>query len=119
MKHHFTRPRAIAATVLSLAFAGGLALFYVANAKGGVEAPSPPAAEVDVAGVSSTTITDFQSYSGRLEAVDKVDIKPLVGGTIIAVHFKDGTLVKKGDPCSTSIHAPTRPRWSAPRRSLL
>ncbi len=45
----------------------------------------------------SKTITDYQNYSGRLEAVNKVDIRPLVPGTIVAVHFADGALVKKGD----------------------
>ena len=42
-------------------------------------------------------ITEWQSYSGRLEAVEKVDIRPLVSGRIASVHFKDGALVKKGD----------------------
>ncbi|ALS61400.1 efflux RND transporter periplasmic adaptor subunit [Pandoraea norimbergensis] len=60
-----------------------------------------PAAEVDVANVISRTVTDWQSYSGRLDAVDRVDIKPLVSGTITAVHFKDGQLVKKGDALFT------------------
>ena len=62
---------------------------------------TPPAMEVDVATVVSKTITDYQNYSGRLEAVDKVDIRPLVPGTIVAVHFADGALVKKGDPLFT------------------
>ncbi|AHN73478.1 efflux RND transporter periplasmic adaptor subunit [Pandoraea pnomenusa] len=72
-----------------------------------VDASTPPAAqvmptvEVDVANVISRTVTDWQSYSGRLDAVDRVDIKPLVSGTITAVHFKDGQLVKKGDPLFT------------------
>ncbi len=56
-----------------------------------------PAVDVDVASVVYRTITEWQSYSGRLEAVDKVDVRPLVAGTIVAVHFKDGALVKKGD----------------------
>ncbi|CFB64457.1 efflux RND transporter periplasmic adaptor subunit [Pandoraea apista] len=60
-----------------------------------------PTVEVDVANVISRTVTDWQSYSGRLDAVDRVDIKPLVSGTITAVHFKDGQLVKKGDPLFT------------------
>ncbi|VVE61352.1 efflux transporter periplasmic adaptor subunit [Pandoraea captiosa] len=60
-----------------------------------------PSVEVDVANVLSRTVTDWQSYSGRLDAVDHVDIKPLVSGTITAVHFKDGQLVKKGDPLFT------------------
>ncbi|EPQ5007931.1 multidrug efflux RND transporter periplasmic adaptor subunit AdeF, partial [Acinetobacter baumannii] len=45
----------------------------------------------------SKTITDWQEYSGRLEAIDQVDIRPQVSGKLIAVHFKDGSLVKKGD----------------------
>jgi multidrug efflux system membrane fusion protein len=49
----------------------------------------------------SQTITDWQSYSGRLEAIDRVDVRPLVPGTIVAVHFKDGALVKKGEPLFT------------------
>ncbi|CAB3769705.1 efflux RND transporter periplasmic adaptor subunit [Paraburkholderia solisilvae] len=62
---------------------------------------APPAVEVDVATVISRPIIDWQVYSGRLEAIDAVEIKPLVPGTIVAVHFKDGALVKKGDPLFT------------------
>ncbi len=57
--------------------------------------------EVDVAKVVAATITDYQNYSGRIEAVDFVEIRPLVPGTIVAVHFKDGAMVKKGDPLFT------------------
>ncbi|MFC0398899.1 efflux RND transporter periplasmic adaptor subunit [Paraburkholderia rhizosphaerae] len=62
---------------------------------------APPAVEVDVATVISRPIIDWQDYSGRLEAIDAVEIKPLVPGTIVAVHFKDGALVRKGDPLFT------------------
>lgn len=64
-------------------------------------ADAPPAVEVDVATVVSESVTEWQSYSGRIEAVDHVDVRPLVAGTIVAVHFKDGALVKKGDPLFT------------------
>jgi membrane fusion protein, multidrug efflux system len=65
-------------------------------------ADSPPAAtEVDVATVLSQTITDWQSYSGRLEAIEHVEVRPQVSGTIVAVQFKDGALVKKGDALFT------------------
>jgi multidrug efflux system membrane fusion protein len=64
-------------------------------------ADAPPATQVDVAVVLSQTITDWQSYSGRLEAIDHVEVRPLVAGTIIAVHFRDGARVKKGDPLFT------------------
>jgi membrane fusion protein, multidrug efflux system len=60
-----------------------------------------PSVEVDIATVIGRTITDYQDYSGRLAAIGKVDIRPLVSGTIVAVSFHDGDLVKKGDALFT------------------
>lgn len=60
-----------------------------------------PAPEVDVALVVAKSITEWQSYSGRLEAIDKVEVRPLASGRIVAVHFKDGALVKAGDTLFT------------------
>ncbi len=60
-------------------------------------APPPVVAEVDVATVQARPVTDWQSYSGRLEAVDRVEIRPQVPGTIVAVHFRNGSLVRQGD----------------------
>jgi multidrug efflux system membrane fusion protein len=62
-----------------------------------VAAEAPPAPEVDVAAVVNRTITDWQSYSGRMAAVEKVEIRPQVSGTIVSVNFRDGALVNKGD----------------------
>jgi multidrug efflux system membrane fusion protein len=61
-------------------------------------APVAGPADVDVAVVVDKSITDWQSYSGRLQAIDNVEIRALVPGTIMAVYFKDGQTVKKGDP---------------------
>ncbi|KPG95477.1 hypothetical protein AEQ67_19820 [Pseudomonas sp. RIT-PI-q] len=82
----------------------GLAVHHgysVSPVSSAVAANVAPATEVDVALVVSRSISQWQSYSGRLEAVDKVDVRPLVSGTIVAVHFKDGALVKKGDQLFT------------------
>lgn len=66
------------------------------------EAPaSAPAASVDVAAVESRLVTDWQDYSGRLEAVNRVEIRPLVSGTLTRIHFKDGDTVNKGDTLFT------------------
>lgn len=93
----FTRSRiAIAAVaVLVVAGLGTLGAIRV-DARAPAQA-APMAPEVDVATVVQKTITDWQSYSGRLEAIDRVDVRPLVSGTIVSVNFKDGALVKKGD----------------------
>jgi multidrug efflux system membrane fusion protein len=61
----------------------------------------PAAPAVDVAAVVARPITEWQSYSGRLEAIDKVDVRPLASGRIVAVHFRDGALVKAGDTLFT------------------
>jgi membrane fusion protein, multidrug efflux system len=75
-----------------------IALLLVMRTKGAAPAAAPPTAEVDVAAVLGKNITDWQSYSGRLQAIDHVDIRAQVPGTIMAVYFKDGQLVNKGDP---------------------
>ncbi|KJV40949.1 efflux RND transporter periplasmic adaptor subunit [Acinetobacter brisouii] len=67
-----------------------------ADAKDTQATNSQNAATVDVANVVSQTITDWQEYSGRLEAIDQVDVRPQISGKLVAVHFKDGSLVKKG-----------------------
>jgi multidrug efflux system membrane fusion protein len=90
------------ATVLTLAGTGTLVAHHrnpgAFTAAQAADAAPPPAAEVDVAAVVSKEITDWQSYSGRMQAIDHVEIRALVPGTITAVYFKDGELVKQGQP---------------------
>ncbi|MBK3736603.1 efflux RND transporter periplasmic adaptor subunit [Azospirillum brasilense] len=94
---------------LALLLAVGAATAGVAgvvSTQGRADAPAasaaaPPPPEVDVAPVVTRKITDWQSYSGRLEAVDRVEVRPQVSGAITAVHFRNGALVKKGDPLFT------------------
>lgn len=89
----------IAAVAVIGAVLIGLAAILAGSAAHGTGVPPAPAApEVDVAQVVSASIVAYQQYSGRLEAVDRIDVRPLVGGTIVAVRFKDGALVKRGDP---------------------
>ena len=51
---------------------------------------------VDVAVVTARPFDEWSFYTGRLEAVDEVQIRPLVSGQIVGVDFKDGTRVAKG-----------------------
>jgi len=96
-KQRFSRTRIAGAVVAVVVLAGVGTLTAVrVNANAPAQA-APMAPEVDVATVVDKTVTDWQEYSGRLEAVDKVDVRPLVSGTIVSVNFKDGSLVKKGD----------------------
>ncbi|WP_322011413.1 efflux RND transporter periplasmic adaptor subunit [Paraburkholderia sp. J12] len=93
-----SRTRIAMATLAVIVVAGlGTVVATRLDVHQAVAAEAPPAPEVDVAAVVQRNITDWQSYSGRLAAVEKVDIRPQVSGTIVSVNFRDGALVKKGD----------------------
>jgi len=88
----------LAAAAGIVAIGAVIAWQVVGNSHQSVAQAAPPApATVDVAEVISRQVIDWQTFSGRLEAIDRVEIRPLVSGTLSTVHFKDGQLVKKGD----------------------
>jgi RND family efflux transporter MFP subunit len=58
-------------------------------------APPPPA--VTVAKPEKRTIVDQDEYVGRFVAVDSVEIRSRLSGTLEGVHFKDGQIVNKND----------------------
>lgn len=89
--------RTTLALLLTSLLAGGGFFALRAQADPPKAAAAPAAPAVEVAEVKPQTIIDWQDYSGRLEAVDRVDIRPLVSGTLTAVHFRDGAYVKKGE----------------------
>jgi RND family efflux transporter MFP subunit len=57
----------------------------------------PPAPPVSVAAAIEKEVKDWDEFTGRLEAVEKVDVRPRVSGYIERVHLKQGAEVKKGD----------------------
>ncbi|CAN5411749.1 multidrug efflux RND transporter periplasmic adaptor subunit AdeF [soil metagenome] len=57
---------------------------------------------------SQRSVSDTEEFSGRLEAIDYVELRPRVAGTIDTVHFTDGALVKKGDMLFTIDPRPFR-----------
>ncbi len=51
-------------------------------------------------------VATWDEFSGRLEAVERVDIRSRVAGTVQSVHFREGALVRKGDLLLTIDPAP-------------
>lgn len=58
---------------------------------------SMPAVEVDVAQPLQHNITDWDEFTGRFEAIERVNIRARVTGYLVEKKFKDGQFVKKGD----------------------
>lgn len=58
---------------------------------------APPPPKVTVAEVVSREVTEWDEFTGRLEAVNAVDVRPRVSGYVSAIRFDEGAMVKKGD----------------------
>ena len=63
----------------------------------GTVAAAPAAAPVSASVVLEKQIAEMQEFSGRLEAIERVDIRPRVSGFITVVKFTPGAEVKKGE----------------------
>jgi len=57
--------------------------------------PKPP--EVTVAEVSCKPMAETDEFTGRLEAVNTVEVRPRVSGFLESVHFREGAIVRQGD----------------------
>ena len=85
-----------------LAIGGAALAAFVLFATLGQTKTKPPVAagaplpEVTVAQVIHQPLREWQEFTGRLQAVNTVEIRPRVSGYIDRVAFEDGTRVKKG-----------------------
>lgn len=66
----------------------------------GDKPPQPAAAAappVTVAQPIKRTVTDWDEFTGRFEAVEEVQVRARVGGFVTSVEFRDGAIVRAGD----------------------
>jgi len=75
----------------------GVLMLLLAAACGEKAPPPPPAPGVTVAEVQEQEINEWDEFTGRIEAVDAVEIRPRVSGYLQRVAFAEGKEVKKGD----------------------
>lgn len=73
----------------------GVAAALLAACGGGNGHQMPPP-DVNVAAVVKKSVTEWDEYSGHVEAIDSAEIRPRVAGHLRGVHFKEGGLVEKG-----------------------
>ncbi len=74
-----------------------LALVGCSVGEAGNPPPAPPAPQVTTAEVAVRELNDWADFTGRLEAVESVEIRPRVGGYVESVHFAEGGRVAAGE----------------------
>ncbi len=97
----------LAGTTLTALLAVAAAFFLLRTTTAEASsADAPPAPPVSVATVVQREVATWDEFSGRLEAIERVDIRSRVAGTVQTVHFREGALVRKGDLLLTIDPAP-------------
>jgi RND family efflux transporter MFP subunit len=87
-------------TLVKGAVASAISLVLAVALTGcGPDLPNSAAAatSVTVSQPVKSVITDWDSFTGRFEATDSVDVRSRVSGYLEKVAFQDGSIVKKGD----------------------
>jgi multidrug efflux system membrane fusion protein len=73
------------------------ALFIAGCARTAAQQAPEAAPKVTVAEVLHRNVSEWDEFTGRLEAVDTVSVRPRVSGYVQAVRFTEGAIVKRGD----------------------
>ncbi|WP_435100269.1 efflux RND transporter periplasmic adaptor subunit [Arhodomonas sp. AD133] len=74
-----------------------LALLAGCDAQGEAKPASPPPPEVDVARVVAEPVTVTETFTGRVDASETVELRPRVSGYVHKVAFEEGEMVEAGD----------------------
>jgi multidrug efflux system membrane fusion protein len=101
MTNHLTRKilMGTAIALVAVVIGGGAALINLSSfaAQAETAAAAPAAVQASVAIVQAKATSASDEFSGRLEAVERVEIRSRVAGAIQEIHFREGALVKKDD----------------------
>ncbi|WP_037990757.1 efflux RND transporter periplasmic adaptor subunit [Thalassospira permensis] len=86
------------AAIAAIAAGGyGLSTIGTADADEAVAQAAPQITPVTVQDVHSQSVRLWNNFSGRLSAVEEVQLRPQVSGAIVDIRFEDGQIVKQGD----------------------
>src|SRR5205085_199375 len=81
-------------------FLVGLGILSILLTAGGCKKKSAPPQTplpVNVVTAVEKEVNEWDEFTGRLEAVESVEIRPRVSGYITEIHFDAGAIIKKGD----------------------
>ncbi len=77
---------------------GGLVILSLSSCKKNTPAAATGPLPVNVITAVEKEVTEWDEFTGRIEAVESVEIRARVSGYLEAIKFKEGAMVKAGDP---------------------
>ena len=80
-----------------LAFVAALVGFTAVGCSKPTQPPAAGAPPVTVSAPIKRTVTDWDEFTGRFDAIEQVQVRARVTGFVMSVDFKDGAMVKTGD----------------------
>ncbi|MBV9538384.1 MAG: efflux RND transporter periplasmic adaptor subunit [Acidisphaera sp.] len=96
-----TRWAARFGVLLLVATAGGAAVWWLTRGNAPPPPASPPPPSVTVSTPLQRTVQASARFLGQFSAVDTVELRAQVGGTLTQIGFRDGQIVRKGDQLFT------------------
>ncbi len=101
------KPKFFSSFVMPAIALGAMAMLVASCSRGVDQQTAPPPTAVTVAPVEQQSIVEWNEFTGRVQPVNSVEVRPRVSGYIQEVRFQSGQMVKKGD-----VLFVIDPRWN-------
>lgn len=86
------------------------------TAQAAAAAPAPP--PVEVAAPLVRPVVEWDEYTGRFEAAERVELRARVSGYLEAAHFRDGQIVQRGELLFTIDQRPFKAELARARAEV-
>ena len=115
-RRHMNKRTLFAGTIATLTIAT-IAAWFAYSSDAATPPPAPPLPQVVVSTPLAREVDSRLGFLGQFSAIERVELRAQVGGTLTGVYFKDGDIVHKATFSSPSMRGPTRSDWHRPKRS--
>ena len=93
---HMNKRTLFAGTIATLTIAA-FGAWFVHSSNAATPPPAPPVPQVVVSTPLERQVDSRLGFLGQFSAIEQVELRAQVGGTLTGVYFKDGDIVHKGD----------------------
>ena len=95
-RRHMNKRTLFAGTIATLTIAA-FGAWFVHSSNPATPPPAPPVPQVVVSTPLERQVDSRLGFLGQFSAIEQVELRAQVGGTLTGVYFKDGDIVHKGD----------------------